>query len=58
MEKYSVKIIHEKSDPTTWIINVYRQGFLFKKKIMTKWFTSEESAKVYMRQLKYKYDLK
>ncbi len=49
---------HEKTDPTTWIINVYKQGFPFKKKILTKWFTSEESAKAYLNQLRYKYNLK
>lgn len=58
MEKYSISLSHEKTDPTAWIVIVYKQRFPFKKKVLTKWFTSEESAKAYMRQLSYKYNLK
>lgn len=58
MDKYSVKLVHEKTDPTVWVINIYKNNFLFKKRIESKWFISEESAKAYMDQLKYKYNLK
>jgi hypothetical protein len=58
MDKYSVKLLHEKTDPTVWIVNIYKNSFPFRKKIESKWFISEESARFYLNHLKYQYNLK
>lgn len=58
MDKFSIKLDYDKTNPTVWIVNVYKNGFPFKKKILCKWFTSEEGAKAYINELKYKFNLK
>lgn len=58
MERYFVQLFHDQTNPTVWVVTLYKRGFPFRKKIESKWFISEESAKAYVDQLKYKFNIK
>ncbi|MDD8018965.1 MAG: hypothetical protein PHP42_11370 [Bacteroidota bacterium] len=55
MKKYSITMKHTAENGTTWIVSLYVKGFLFKKRVETKWFNSGETAEAYIAQLKYTY---
>lgn len=57
MKQYSIKVKHNADDQTAWIVTLYQRRFLFNKKITARWFTSEESVKNYVAQLKYEYNV-
>lgn len=39
-----IEIINRDSDPTMWILNVYKKILFFKKKILSEWFSTKEDA--------------
>ena len=42
-----VVLINRLSDPSMWVLYVYKKILFFKKKIQTYWFTSQEDAEVF-----------
>ncbi len=36
-----IEIINRDSDPTMWILNVYKKILFFKKKILSEWFSTK-----------------
>lgn len=58
MERYFLQVLHDQSNPTVWVVTLYKSSFPFKKKIESKWFISEQSANAYVNQLKYTFNIK
>ena len=42
-----VVLINRLSDPSMWVLYVYKKILFFKKKIQTYWFTNQEDAEVF-----------
>ena len=45
-----VVLINRISDPSMWIIYVYKKILFFKKKMQTYWFTNQEDAEEFALQ--------
>ena len=39
-----IEIMNRDSDPTMWIVSVYKQILFFKKKVVSEWFSSKSDA--------------
>lgn len=39
-----IELVNRDSDPTMWILNVYKKILFFKKKIVSEWFSTKEDA--------------
>ena len=46
-----VELIHRDSDPSMWIVNVYKKVIFFKKRISSKWFSDKEEALQYVKSI-------
>jgi hypothetical protein len=57
MNEYSIKIIHNDSDPSAWTITLLQRRFLLNKKIETKWFNSTTTAMEYVETLKHVHNI-
>ncbi len=42
-----VVLVNRLSDPSMWVIYIYKKILFFKKKINTYWFTNQEDAEVF-----------
>ncbi len=42
-----VVLINRLSDPSMWVLYVYKKILFFKKKMQTYWFTNQEDAEVF-----------
>ena len=43
----SIVLVNRDSDPTMWILNVYKKILFFKKKIESYWFNDREDAEIF-----------
>ena len=39
-----IELVNRDSDPTMWILNVYKKILFFKKKVVSEWFSTKEDA--------------
>ena len=39
-----IELVNRDSDPTMWILNVYKKILFFKKRVMSEWFSTKEDA--------------
>ena len=42
-----VVLVNRLSDPSMWVLYIYKKILFFKKKMQTYWFTNQEDAEVF-----------
>ena len=47
-----IEILNRDSDPTMWIVSVYKQILFFKKKVISEWFSSKVDALEFANTIK------
>ena len=47
-----VEILNRDSDPTMWIVSVYKRILFFKKKVASEWFSKKEDALEFANKIK------
>lgn len=47
-----IEILNRDSDPTMWIVSVYKKVLFFKKKIVSEWFSSKIDALEFANNIK------
>ncbi|MCB0722055.1 MAG: hypothetical protein KDC73_01320 [Ignavibacteriae bacterium] len=47
-----VEILNRDSDPTMWIVSVYKRILFFKKKVASEWFSKKEDALEFANNIK------
>ncbi|MBI5472992.1 MAG: hypothetical protein HY961_11660 [Ignavibacteriae bacterium] len=49
--KHTITLDESAERGMTWVVRLYRKGFLFKKKISSDWFLDKEQARGFAEQL-------
>lgn len=47
-----IEVLNRDSDPTMWIVSVYKQILFFKKKVVSEWFSSKSDALEFANSIK------